>query len=142
MYINFFFAEPGEITTLVRPLFETINSINVPPNATRTVQDNWRVSRETHVYMLASHMHRHGIEYGAYLTQNGQDIRRVYFSQGWDDPVDVLFDTPLVLQPGQGLRHWATHRYDDPPRANSPPLQWGVTSEDEMAILLGYYAEP
>ena len=142
VYINFFFAEPGEITTLVRPLFETINSINVPPNATRTVQDSWRVSQETHIYLLSSHMHRHGIEYGAYLTQNGQDIRRVYFSRDWDDPVDVFFDPPLVLQPGQGLRHWATHRYGDPPSPNSRPLEWGVTSEDEMAILLGYYSEP
>ena len=142
VYINFFFAEPGEITTLVRPLFETINSITVPPNATRTVQDNWRVSRETHVYMLSSHMHRHGIEYGAYLTENGQDLRRVYLSRSWDDPVNVFFDTPLVLRPGQGLRHWATHSYNDPPNPNSRPLEWGLTSEDEMAILLGYYAEP
>ena len=142
VYINFFFAEPGEITTLVRPLFETINSINVPPDTTRTVQGNWRVSRETHVYMLSSHMHRHGIEYGAYLTENGQDLRRVYFSRSWDDPVNIFFDTPLVLQPGQGLRHWATHSYNDPPSPNSRPLEWGLTSEDEMAILLGYYAEP
>lgn len=142
VYINFFFAEPGEITTIVRPLFETIDSIRVPPNATRTVQDTWRVSRETHIYMLSSHMHRHGIEYGAYLTENGRDLRRVYLSRTWDDPVNIFFDSPLVLQPGQGLRHWATHRYNDPPSPNSPALQWGLSSEDEMAILLGYYSEP
>ncbi len=142
VYINFFFAEPGEITTFVEPIFETINTINVPPNATRTVGDTWNVSRETHVYMLSSHMHRHGIEYGAFLTENGQDVRRVYLSRDWDDPVNTFFDTPLVLQPGQGLRHWATHRYNDPPSPNARPLEWGLTSEDEMAILLGYYAEP
>ncbi len=142
VYINFFFAEPGEITTFVEPIFDTINTINVPPNATRTVEGTWRVSRETHVYMLSSHMHRHGIEYGAFLTENGQDIRSVYLSRNWDDPVNSFFDTPLVLQPGQGLRHWATHRYNDPPSPNARPLEWGLTSEDEMAILLGYYAEP
>lgn len=142
VYINFFFAEPGEITTVVRPIFDTIDTINVPPNATRTVEGNWRVSRETHVYMLSSHMHRHGIEYGAFLTENGQDIRRVYLSRDWDDPVNTFFENPLVLQPGQGLRHWATHRYHDPPSPNARPLEWGLTSEDEMAILLGYYAEP
>ena len=49
---------------------------------------------------------------------------------------------PLVLLPGQGLRYWATHSYDDAPSENSPPLRFGLTSEDEMAILLGFHATP
>ena len=142
VYINFFFADPGEITTVARPIFDSISNISVPPNATRTINSRWRVSRETHVYMLSSHMHRHGIEYGANLGQAGLDPRRVYFSRDWDDPVNQVFDPPLVLQPGDSLNHWATHRYNDPPSPNSPALEWGLTSEDEMAILLGYYSEP
>ena len=92
--------------------------------------------------MLSSHMHRHGIEYGADLDQAGIDPRRVYLSRDWDDPVNQIFDPPLVLQSGDSLNHWATHRYDAPPNPNSPALEWGLTSEDEMAILLGYYSEP
>jgi hypothetical protein len=142
VYINFFFAEPGEITTIARPIFDSISNISVPPNVTRTINSRWRVSRETHVYMLSSHMHRHGIEYGANLDQAGLDPRRVYFSRNWDDPVNQIFDPPMVLQPGDSLSHWATHSYNDPPSPNSPALGWGLTSEDEMAILLGYYSEP
>ena len=142
VYINFFFAEPGEITTIARPIFDSIGNISVPPNVTRTINSRWSVSRETHVYMLSSHMHRHGIEYGANLNQAGLDPRRVYFSRNWDDPVNQIFDPPMVLQPGDSLSHWATHSYNDPPSPNSPALGWGLTSEDEMAILLGYYSEP
>ena len=50
------------------------------------------------------------------------------------------FDPPLVLKPGQGLRYETTHTYDDPPSDNAPPLTFAETSEDEMAILLGFYA--
>jgi hypothetical protein len=45
-----------------------------------------------------------------------------------------------VLSPGQGIRFETTHAYDDPPSDSSPPLTFGPTSEDEMAILLGFYA--
>ncbi len=161
VYVNFFFAEPGEITTEVQPLFEIDPSINVPPNTTRTTEWTFpnlttaaitpgiglagRVVRETHVYALSSHMHRHGDRFSAFLIDGGGDVdppRMVYDSHDWDDPVYKVFDPPLVLVPGQGLRFETTHTYHDPPSPNSPPLTFGLTSEDEMAILLGYFAVP
>ena len=58
----------------------------------------------------------------------------------WDDPVFKVFDPPLILTAGQGVRFEATHAYLDPPSSSAPPLTFGLTSEDEMAIILGYYA--
>jgi hypothetical protein len=160
VYVNIFFAPPGSITTFVKPIFDINFQINVPPNQTRTTTaifpsstqpadpafaTNGRVLRETHVYSISSHMHRHGVRFQVFLTQNGVNVdppRRVYDNFDWDDPVYTVFDPPLVLQPGQGLRYEATHFYHDPPTPNSPPLTFGLTSEDEMAILLGYYAVP
>ncbi len=161
VYINFFFAEPGSITTEVRPLFEINPFINVPPNTTRTTKWTFpnittatfdpgmgslgRLARETHIYSLSSHMHRHGDRFSAFLIEGGKDVdppRMLYDNFSWDDPVYRVFDPPLVLQPGQGIRFETTHTYDDPPRPNAPPLTFDLTSEDEMAILLGYYAVP
>jgi hypothetical protein len=159
VYVNIFFAEPGSVTTFVKPLFDINPFINVPPHQTRTtkwafpgvsstqqdpaVGSNGRVARETHVYALSSHMHRHGVRFNAFLTNQGQDLnppRMIYDNFSWDDPVYTVFDPPLVLSPGQGIRFETTHAYDDPPSDNAPPLTFGVTSEDEMAILLGFYA--
>ena len=159
VYINIFFAEPGSVTTLVKPLFDINPFINVPPNQTRTtkwafpglsssqldpaVGSNGKVTSETHVYALSSHMHRHGVRFNAFLTNQGRDVdppRMVYDNLNWDDPVYTVFDPPLVLQPGQGIRFETTHTYDDPPSQSAPPLTFGETSEDEMAILLGFYA--
>ena len=161
VYVNIFFAAPGSIKTFVKPLFEINPFINVPPNQTRTTKWTFpnlttaimdpglgflgRLSRETHIYSLTSHTHRHGVRFSAFLIQNGRDVnppRMIYDNFSWDDPVYTVFDPPMVLQPGQGIRFETTHTYDDPPSPNSPPLTFDLTSEDEMAILLGYYATP
>jgi hypothetical protein len=159
VYVNIFFAEPGSVTTFVKPVFDINTNINVPPHQTVTtklafpsasssLQDlalgsNGRVSRETHIYALSSHMHRHGIKFVVYLIENGRDTappQKVYENDDWDDPVYKTFDPPLILKPGQGLRYETTHSYFDPPSENAPPLQFAETSEDEMAIMLGMYA--
>ena len=146
----------------MKPLFEINPIINVPPNQTRTAK--WafpglttaifdpglgridgRLNRETHIYSLGSHMHRHGDRFSAFLIEGSEDVdppQMIYDSFNWDDPVYTVFDPPMVLSPGQGIRFEATHTYDDPPSPNSPPLTFGLTSEDEMAILVGYYAVP
>ena len=160
-YVNIYFAAPGSVKTVVKPLFEVNPNINVPPNQTRTIKavfpgptmevfdralgSRGRVRSETHIYALTSHMHRHGVRFSAYRLENGRELDprvMVYDSHDWDDPVYEIFDPPLVLSPGQGFRFEATHTYHDPPRPNAPPLTFNITSEDEMAILLGYYSIP
>lgn len=160
-YVNFFFAEPGSIKTEVKPLFEINPFINVPPNETRTTRWTFpnfttaaldpglgalgRLTKETHIYSLTSHMHRHGDRFSAFLINGGKDVdppQMLYDSFNWDDPVYRVFDPPLVLQPGQGIRFETTHTYHDPPSPDAPPLTFDLTSEDEMAILAGYYAVP
>jgi len=160
VYVNFFFAEPGELRLPVKQIFDINTSINVPPNTTRTttldfpsfaqaaqdpIGNGGSLSREIHVYALSSHMHRHGVRFTGTLLESRRPLDppgMIYESIGWDDPVYRIFDPPLVLRPGQGIRYAATHTYDDPPSPSSPALRFGATSEDEMAILLGYYTTP
>ncbi|HZN60115.1 MAG TPA: c-type cytochrome domain-containing protein [Planctomycetota bacterium] len=161
VYVNIFFADPAEVTTIAKPIFDINPFISVPPNQTKTTKwafpgqtstladpaigGGGRVSKETHIFALSSHMHRHGTRFTAFLIQNGVDVvpqQVLYDNPDWDDPLNKIFDPPLVLQPGQGIRFETTHTYDDPPSNNSPPLEFGPTSEDEMAILLGFYAIP
>ena len=156
VYVNIFFAEPGSITTVVKPIFDFGGSINVRPGGVSTstglfpsattqaldpalAAGTGRVRRETHIYALAGHMHRHGTHFDAHRTDTGE---KVYETWSWDDPDFTIYDPPLVLPPGAGLRYSASYDYYDPPSPNAPPLTWGSTSEDEMIILLGYYAVP
>ncbi len=151
VYMNIFLAAPGTVTTFAKPVFDINPFINVPPNQTRTTkavfpqESSGRVpaGKEYHIYALGSHMHRHGVRFSSFVVTNLLDAvppNMVYDDYDWDDPAFKLFETPLVLKAGQGIRYEATHTYDDPPSPSSPPLQFGITSEDEMAILLGYYS--
>jgi len=146
VYINIFFAEPDEITTFVNPIFDFGGDIFVPPHATTSADgafpNDSGVPGETHVYALSSHTHRHGVRFEVWKSDRNGDIERVLHNLDWDDPEYRIFDPPLVLERGQRLRYRATYTYDDPPSDNAPPLAWGPTSEDEMIILLGYYARP
>lgn len=146
VYVNIFFAEPDEITTVVEPIFDFGGDIRVPPNQTTTADgafpNNGGVAQETHVYSLSSHTHRHGVRFEVWKSDRDGDIERVLDNLDWDDPEYRTFDPPLVLERGQRLRYRATYTYDDPPSDNAAPLTWGATSEDEMIILLGYYSRP
>jgi mono/diheme cytochrome c family protein len=156
VYINFYFAEPGELQRPVKQIFDINTSIRVPPNQTRTTtldfpsfsqaaQDpigfNGRLSRRIEIHALSSHTHRHGVRFTATLLRNRSPVADgvIYDNFSWDDPEYKIFDPPLVMMPGTGIRYAVTHTYNDPPSPNSPALTFGVTSEDEMAILLGYY---
>jgi hypothetical protein len=161
VYINLFFAEPGTLTRPVRPIFDINTNISVSPGQTRTttldfpsisqavtdpeIGSGGSLSREIHLHVLSSHMHRHGVRFTATVLQNRRPLDppgMIYDNYSWDDPLFSVFDPPLVLRAGQGLRYATTHTYHDPPSPTSPPLTFGVTSEDEMAILLGYYTLP
>ncbi len=151
VYINIFFAPKGSIQTYVQPIFDINYNISVPPYETRTTKAYFPMAssgrvpagREVHIYSLGSHMHRHGTRFSMFLVADLKDVsppQKVYDNLDWDDPLFELFDPPLVLKAGQGLRFETTHTYDDPPSPTADPLVFGLTSEDEMAIILGYMA--
>ena len=53
----------------------------------------------------------------------------------YDDAPITVFDPPLVLDANDGLTYECTHNNYD----RDVPLTFGFTSEDEMAIIMGYY---
>ncbi len=160
VYVNIFFADPDEVRSEVKPIFDFGGTIFVPPNQTTTARgtfptmqrtrqldpsianQNGEVAEETHILALTSHMHRHGDRFEVWVHRDGENLAKVYDNDSWDDPLYKEFDPPLVLEPGDGLRYVATYTYDDPPSPTAPALRWGPTSEDEMIILLGSYRIP
>ena len=58
----------------------------------------------------------------------------VFTNTSWDHPPFVAFDTPIVLQPGEGLTSEVTFHGDA-----SKVVRFGLTSQDEMDIIFGYW---
>ena len=146
VYINLYTLPPEAVKYEAVEIFVSNRNINVPPGLTRVTTMDWYIEDELHrqgiapgtalnVMMLTSHMHRHG-ELFEIAQQSTADL--LHRSVTYDGAPITLYDPPLVLDAGDGLRFQCTHNNYD----RDVPLQFGFTSEDEMCIIIGYYYYP
>ena len=145
-YLNIYTIPEEEVEYEAVEIFVSNRSINVPPGATRVAKLTWYVEdelerrghtpdTELNVFLITSHMHRHGELFEVFQRSTGDLIHR---SIAYDNaPID-LFNPVLQLDVDDGLRFQCTHNNYD----TNEPLIFGLTSEDEMCIIFGYYYIP
>lgn len=148
-YVNLWTLPPEAVKYEAKKFAASNKDINVPPQTTRMVEGEWRVSDALkllrrqgyrditglNVFQVTSHMHRHGELFEVYHISTDALLHK---SVAYDNaPVDQ-FNPPLKLSVGDGLRFECTHSNFD----KDEPIQYGVTSEDEMAIMFGFYYIP
>ena len=145
-YVNIYTIPEEELQYEAVEIFVSNRSINVPPGTTRVAKMTWYIEdeldRRSHdpstalnVFLLTSHMHRHGELFEIFQGSTGDLLHR---SVAYDDaPID-LFDPILRLDVDDTLKFQCTHNNYD----TNEPLIFGLTSEDEMCIIFGYYYIP
>lgn len=145
-YVNIYTIPEAEVKYEAVEIFVSNRSINVPPGTTRVAKLTWYVedelitrkhdpNSELSVFLLTSHMHRHGELFEIFQKSSGELLHR---SIAYDDaPID-LYNPVLRLDPDDGLNFQCTHNNYD----TNEPLTFGLTSEDEMCIIFGYYYIP
>ena len=79
-------------------------SFSLPAGKETTVEKTFTVSQPTTVFMLTSHMHMLGKRFQIKIVGGARDGELVYESTDWEHPQTLTFTTPIVLQPGQGLK--------------------------------------
>ena len=148
-YVNLYTIPPEQVKYEARGFGSSNKDINVPPGTTRIAEKEWLVDNELrlleflgypdvttlNVFQLTSHMHRHGELFEINRISTGELLHR---SVAYDDAPINLFDPPLVFTAGDGLRFQCTHSNYD----KDEPIQYGLTSEDEMCIMFGFYYVP
>ena len=145
-YVNIYTIPEEKVQYEAIEIFVSNRSINVPPGITRSTKLTWRIDdelflrghdpgAELSVFLLSSHMHRHGELFEIFQKSTGNLLHR---SIAYDDaPID-LFNPVLSLGADDGLTFQCTHNNYD----TNTPLTFGLTSEDEMCIIFGYYYIP
>ena len=145
-YVNIYTIPEEDVKYEAVEIFVSNRSINVPPGTTRVAKLTWYVedelerrghdpSTELNVFLLTSHMHRHGELFEIFQESSGALLHR---SIAYDDaPID-LFNPVLSLDVDDALTFQCTHNNYD----TNEPLIFGLTSEDEMCIIFGYYYIP
>ena len=145
-YINLWTLPPEEVRNEVRGFAVSNKDIEVLPQTTAMVEGEWLVEKELrllkllgyrdvtelNVFQITSHMHRHGELFEVYRIPTGDLLHR---SIAYDNAPLDQFNPPLKLTAGDGLRFECTHSNFD----KETPIRYGATSEDEMAIMFGFY---
>lgn len=145
-YVNIYTIPEEEVKYEAIEIFVSNRAINVPPGTTRVSKLTWYVKDELNtrehdpnteisVFLLTSHMHRHGELFEIFQESTGDLLHR---SIAYDDAPINLYTPALRLDPNDGLNFQCTHNNYD----TSEPLIFGLTSEDEMCIIFGYYFIP
>ena len=145
-YVNIYTIPEEELQSEAFEIFYSNRSINVPPGTTRVSKMTQLVKDELErrghdpdatmsVFLLTSHMHRHGELFEIFQGSTGDLLHR---SVAYDDAPINLFDPVLRLDPDDSLKFRCTHNNYD----KDEPLGFGLTSEDEMCIIFGYYYIP
>jgi hypothetical protein len=133
-FANLYLADPASVQHVAKPLNMANTSISLPPDQRTTLEKPFIVSQTTTVFALTSHMHMLGERFQIKIVNGPRDGELVYENTDWEHPQLLLLKTPIVLQPGEGLKSVITWN-----NTTGHTVQFGLLSTDEMGIIFGYY---
>lgn len=92
-WLNYYFTDDQRYP--IRGVFDAsrIFSANAAPFTTQTICNNHLLPQNAHLFSLSSHTHKHGKQF----TVTMPDGSTIYESFVYNDPVDLIFDPPLVF---------------------------------------------
>ena len=132
VYANLHFADPAAVEHEAR-LFALNNfDISLPAGQVTTLAKDFTFSERTYIVQLLSHAHQLMVEFRVEVIGGAHDGELIYVAYDWEHPPILRFDSPLVLERGEGFRLEAT--YDN---TTDQEVNFGLLSTDEMMILFG-----
>ncbi|MEO5903583.1 MAG: hypothetical protein ABIQ55_06185 [Gemmatimonadaceae bacterium] len=134
IFANLHTVARSAVSQVAHTLFMNNESFSLPARQRTTITKTFKVGATTTIIMLSSHMHFHGEKFVARIAGGPRNGEIVYENADWADPVIKIFAQPLVLQAGEGLTSEVTYN-----NTTASQISFGLTSEDEMDIIFGYY---
>ena len=134
--INLYTVDKSKVKIVVQTLDLGNTSLNIPANNRITLTKSFTFNKARKILTLTSHMHKLGEKFVIKIKGGARDGEIVYTSTDWEHPDIITFKTPITLQKGEGLTSEITYN-----NTTNKTVNFGLTSEDEMGIIFGYYYE-
>ncbi|MBC8156258.1 MAG: hypothetical protein H7Z72_25510 [Bacteroidetes bacterium] len=135
-YVNLYTTAPATVQHVVQELDLGNQGIDVPAGQRKTFTKSWTFDQPRRVVMLTSHNHKLGEKFIIRIKGGSRDGQVVYESTDWEHPLIKNFTPALILAKGEGLTSEITY-YNN----TTQTVRSGLTSDDEMGIIFGYYYE-
>jgi hypothetical protein len=135
-YVNLYTMDKTKVKYVVKTIDFNNTSFSLPANTKTTITKDFAFSKNVQIVMLTSHTHKYGEKYVIKIKGGTRDGEIVYENTDWEHPAVINFTTPIALKKGEGLTSVVTYN-----NTSNQKLSFGLTSEDEMDIIFGYYYE-
>ena len=135
-YVNLYTTPKEKVKYVVKTIdFNNVN-LAILPNAKTIISKDFSFNTNVKIVSLTSHTHKYGEKYVIKIKGGTRDGEVVYENLDWEHPAVVNFATPISLKKGEGLTSVVTYN-----NTSNVKLAFGLTSDDEMNIIFGYYYE-
>ncbi len=135
-YVNLYTVPANQVKQVVQMIDFNATGFNLPANKTTTITRDFKFDKPVAVVSLTSHYHARGKLFQIKIKGGARDGEIIYENTDWEHPKVINYVTPILLQAGEGLTSVATYVND-----TNKDIGFGLTSEDEMNIIFGYYYE-
>jgi hypothetical protein len=137
-YINLYTTPKANVTKVVKVLDLGNTNLNLPANQRTVVTKDFTFSNNSKIVALFSHTHKLGEKFEILIKGGARNGEVVYTSTDWEHPLrkDFTPATYISIKKGEGLTSRITY-FNNTNRT----VNFGLTSEDEMGIIFGYYYE-
>lgn len=135
-YVNLYTVPADQVKQVVKMIDFNVTNFTLPANQKTTITRDFKFDKPVAVVSLTSHFHARGKLFQIKIKGGLRDGEVIYENTDWAHPKVINYDTPILLQAGEGLTSVAAYLND-----TNKDLGFGLTSEDEMDIIFGYYYE-
>lgn len=134
--VNLYTTDKSKVKYVVKTIDFNNTTLSIPANQKTVITKDFTFSTNVKIVSLTSHTHKFGEKYVIKIKGGARDGEVVYENLDWEHPAVINFATPIALKKGEGLTSIVTYN-----NTSSQKLAFGLTSDDEMNIIFGYYYE-
>lgn len=133
-YINLYTVPQANVLKEAQSINFANYNFSIPATSRRTITTNFTFDKEVTVITLTSHFHKLGEKFQIKVLGGPRNGEVVYENTDWEHPLVINLAKPIQLKAGEGLTSVVTYN-----NTTTKTVNFGLTSEDEMNIIFGYY---
>jgi hypothetical protein len=137
VYANFYSVPKAQVKQILDvDYLSPQTEWSLAPSQKTTLNTDFIMKKETVIPMMLSHYHKRGEKFEVRIKGGTRNGELIYTSGDYEAPLVKTFSPALVLKAGEGLTTNVTYN-----NTSNRTIKFGVTSEDEMNILIAFKFE-
>ena len=135
-YVNLYTTQKAKVKYVVKTINFPNQNLTIPANKVTVISSDFTFKTNVKIVSLTSHTHKFGEKYVIKIFGGARNGEIVYENTDWEHPAVINFSTPISLKKDEGLTSVVTFN-----NTSNQKITFGLTSDDEMDIIFGYYYE-